>query len=542
MATCSTTAWVSTAPQMKLTVEANSSNDTTVVLGWKLEYIASSPADSVARPYSVVINGTTVASGSFDIDGKKGTYTVTSGTFQVQKGTSKRQISFGVTVDWSLTWSGVYRGEMTASGVITIDAKTQYTVSYNANGGSDAPSSQTKWYGEPLTLSSQKPTRKNYTFQGWGVSASSTSVSYAAGASYKANSSITLYAIWTLSYRKPRITGLTITRCDQQKNPTEEGTYAKVSFGWACDDIVSSIDIKWKLSTASSYPAANTEPVEANGESGKVTEFLIGNGLLESDLAYTIQITVKDASDSSSPTRTLGGKIYPIDFLPGGKGTAIGKAAETENLFDVHWPAQFNGSVDIAKTENPQLWLRTVKGADTNSGRLIKNKVTNADYGTWLCDYVSSTDYVDLVLRASTDDDAGKIRIAIGDGSGNRYWYTILSTLICKDYIVERGTSGIWTYEKWNSGKSVCWGQATSGGTPNSATEGNLYFSSWIVPFPENLFIDTPTVVATVKGNWIGGVLSGNNLSKTQWHGYTWAATNNVASLIPHIQAVGKWK
>lgn len=26
------------------------------------------------------------------------------------------------------------------------------------------------------------------------------------------------------------------------------------------------------------------------------------------------------------------------------------------------------------------------------------------------------------------------------------------------DYIVERGTSGIWTYEKWASGKAVCWG------------------------------------------------------------------------------------
>lgn len=26
------------------------------------------------------------------------------------------------------------------------------------------------------------------------------------------------------------------------------------------------------------------------------------------------------------------------------------------------------------------------------------------------------------------------------------------------DYIVQNGTSGIWTWEKWNSGKAVCWG------------------------------------------------------------------------------------
>lgn len=30
------------------------------------------------------------------------------------------------------------------------------------------------------------------------------------------------------------------------------------------------------------------------------------------------------------------------------------------------------------------------------------------------------------------------------------------------DYIVQRGTSGIWTYRKWNSGDAECWGTVTS--------------------------------------------------------------------------------
>lgn len=30
------------------------------------------------------------------------------------------------------------------------------------------------------------------------------------------------------------------------------------------------------------------------------------------------------------------------------------------------------------------------------------------------------------------------------------------------DYIVEQGTSGIWTYRKWNSGIAECWGRYTS--------------------------------------------------------------------------------
>lgn len=79
-----------------------------------------------------------------------------------------------------------------------------YTVSYNANGGSGAPSSQTKTYGVPLTLSTTKPTKSGYTFLGWNSSSTATGAQYAAGGSYTNNASVTLYAIWsktlTLSY------------------------------------------------------------------------------------------------------------------------------------------------------------------------------------------------------------------------------------------------------------------------------------------------------------------------------------------------------
>ena len=37
---------------------------------------------------------------------------------------------------------------------VTVPAWTSYTITYNANGGSGAPGSQTKWKDQPLTLSS----------------------------------------------------------------------------------------------------------------------------------------------------------------------------------------------------------------------------------------------------------------------------------------------------------------------------------------------------------------------------------------------------
>ena len=74
-------------------------------------------------------------------------------------------------------------------------AKNKYTISFNANGGSGAPSSQTKTYGLDLTLSSTTPTRSGYTFKGWGTSSSSTTASYQPGGKYTSNSSATLYAV-----------------------------------------------------------------------------------------------------------------------------------------------------------------------------------------------------------------------------------------------------------------------------------------------------------------------------------------------------------
>ena len=82
-----------------------------------------------------------------------------------------------------------------------------YTVSYNSNGGSGAPSSQTKYHGSSLTLSSQKPTRTGYTFLGWSTSKTATTASYSAGGSFTKNAATTLYAVWKLNAYTVRYDG-----------------------------------------------------------------------------------------------------------------------------------------------------------------------------------------------------------------------------------------------------------------------------------------------------------------------------------------------
>ena len=78
------------------------------------------------------------------------------------------------------------------------------------------------------------------------------------------------------------------------------------------------------------------------------------------------------------------------------------------------------------------------------------------------------------------------------------------------DYIVEQGTSGIWTYRKWNSGIAECWGRTgivvpTSGvySTPFPFTFNNISHSS------VNIFYGYPTESQRNAGKYI--VTDGNN-------------------------------
>ena len=83
------------------------------------------------------------------------------------------------------------------SGVICeFETLKEYTLSYNANGGSSAPEKEVKAQGTELTISSKKPTREGYNFIGWATKADATKAEYQAGDKYTLNGNITFYAVW----------------------------------------------------------------------------------------------------------------------------------------------------------------------------------------------------------------------------------------------------------------------------------------------------------------------------------------------------------
>ena len=235
-------------------------------------------------------------------------------------------------------------GSYTANAAATLYAvwkANTYTVKYDANGGTGAPGNQTKTYGKALTLSSTVPTRTNYNFKGWATSAAATVATYSAGGSYTANAAVTLYAVWELAYVKPRIVNVSSIRCNSSGTASDDGQNGLITFNWECDKTVSSIVIKWKLPSDTSWTSVT---VSASGTSGTVSH-VIGENLLSVEYTYDIHITVTDGGGSSYAISSLMSMKFAIDFLAGGKGVAFGKTAELEDTVEFGFDAKFNSPV-----------------------------------------------------------------------------------------------------------------------------------------------------------------------------------------------------
>ena len=464
MASCQTSQWVSSAPYVKLTVTEKSSTGDTATLQWTLQYIADYAANtSVNKSYSVTLAGSVVKSGTFNIDGKTGTHTIASGTKTINKTHSVYSAVFSCSFDFNLTWSGEYKGTAKATNWISISAKTKYTVSYSANGGSDGPGVQTKWHGEALTLSSVKSSRTGYTFQGWATSATGsvayasgatytenanitlyavwkantysvtynanggtgaptsqakthgqaltlssvkptregynfmgwatasgrTIVDYKPGASYTDNKAVTLYAIWVVSYVKPRVNNIEVSRIDATGAPNDASAIVLVRFDYECDFDNPDVNVLCKKSNVSGWD--DVIHCDNSGFSFEQTgspEFVWNN--LSNEFSYTFRIYVNDggSEDGTTIIRSLPAATLGIDFIPPTEteklGASIGKPAELPGVFDVGLETLVRGGFRHLVLE-PNTDLNDVKTPNTYIGANIASNT----YGN--CPLVSGT-------------------------------------------------------------------------------------------------------------------------------------------------------
>lgn len=173
---------------------------------------------------------------------------------------------------------------------------TTYTVKYDANGGTGAPSNQTKKQGESLTISTAKPTKTGYTFTSWNTKKDGTGTKYDIGASYTTDSDVTLYAQYkenTITYTvKYDANGGTGAPSNQTKTkgkelvlsttvPTKEG-YKFVNWNTKKDGTGTSYNAGSKYTTEASVTLYAQYEKELNEEETKYTiTFYTNDGTTE---------------------------------------------------------------------------------------------------------------------------------------------------------------------------------------------------------------------------------------------------------------------
>ena len=342
-----------------LSLSSQSVSNNTSTVTWKVKYSKSSSTyNNNGAKYYVNVDGNRVKSGTWKP--KKGTTsgTIASGTTTIKHnadGTHAQIRAYAKVYDTGFSPSSAddYSPYLTLPTI-----KRTYTVSYNANGGSGAPASQTKTYGVNLTLSSTVPTRAGYAFKGWATS-STGAVVYQAGGTYTANSAVTLYAVWEL-LGNVKIESYSAIRCDSSGNADDEGTWGK----FTCTYILSgqgvnegSVTGRYRASDVSTWSNItnitqsdpHSKPAGTPSLSVNVS-CLISN--LSQDESYLIELTVTDSyGNTAIASDYISQAYFTMDFLAGGKGIGIGTTASCDEsihpngLLTCGMDADFKGDV-----------------------------------------------------------------------------------------------------------------------------------------------------------------------------------------------------
>lgn len=113
------------------------------------------------------------------------------------------------------------------------------------------------------------------------------------------------------------------------------------------------------------------------------------------------------------------------------------------------------------------------------------------------------------------------------------------------DYVVEHGTSGIWTYRKWESGIAECWCLKTET-VQITSNYGGAYYGQSSINFPTGLYIAEPILTATRQGRDGAGLVHiSPYFVNAERAGYFVDNTNSSYANAPigiAFYAIGRWK
>lgn len=244
--------------------------------------------------------------------------------------TSARQVSFGATFNVT---GGFGNGSSSATATVSLPAKPSWTVSYDANGGSGAPSPQTKWAGDTLTLSKTVPTRANYGFLGWATS-SGDAASYQPGDTYATDAALALYAVWRLLYTAPALS-LSVQRVASATATDEDpsGEFCLASWTWSVDATTDPSNKARAVTCRHRAVGGAWADAAVSGATSGTSGGCTASFAASATSPHEVEVTVTDAKGGST-TRSarVGTCAIPLDVANAGRGVGILAAAPSEGV------------------------------------------------------------------------------------------------------------------------------------------------------------------------------------------------------------------
>lgn len=296
-----------------------------------------------------------------------------------------------------------------------------YTIKYDLNGGSgNLPSSQTKTYGQDLTLSAQQPYRNSasagsytvtynanggsvspasvsaarttsYTFKNWNTASGGGGTSYSPSGTYSTNAAATLYAQWNSSTSTAAVTLATPTNsgytCNGWYTAASGGT--KVANAGASYTPTGNITIYAQWTANVVAPTFTTQPASKSVYRGASTSLSVVATTSQGTITYQWQSSSNNSSWSNISGATSASYTTPTSTV----GTVYYRCVATATKDGVSKSTNSNSaSVVVSATPTPSISTQPTSKSVNVAGTASLSVAATSASGTLSYQWYSSTD------------------------------------------------------------------------------------------------------------------------------------------------------
>lgn len=427
----------------------------------------------------------------------------------------------------TMTLSPVSSLEDTFAGLY-IQGKTKVKAALSATGKYDATIKSYSMEAEGETYDSSDSYTSDYLSQYGSITI------YGYAKDSRGYTGSTSKKITVIAYSKPQIlaasgeTDVVAARCDASGNLSDSGTYLMIKAKRSYSKVKSGdvqynfckIRYRYKVE-GGSYSSWITILSADSMDSNEIVTDALLDGTLAATSTYVVQVqAIDDIGEYAYTTITIPtDKVY-MHRNGARNSLGIGKYVEDDNMVDIakDITLRTRGPIDAMGGGNIDtlvLGIKLTATADTpislNNYKTPGNYYSpNADNSQYITDSPYTAGGFGMTVREMQTTGYIRQELFYGrttwirhyDGSSWSDWWRYLTTTMPEtaavDYVVEAGTDGVWTYQKWKSGIYQMF--TTINIRPSESTvNGTLYRTN-------NMTIDAPFTISSayVSGSAVG--------------------------------------